>query len=359
MQPLWRKRLRGAGVGGIAATSKIVIVSDRESADTVDAFRCLDAATGSELWKVSYPAKGDLDYGNSPRATPLIHSDLVYLQGAFGHLICAKLASGEVVWKKDLRREFAVTSKMVWGHASSPLMVDDKLIVNPGGPEASVVALEPMTGKIVWQSPGEASAFASFIVATVVGRQQIIGYEATSISGRDPKDGRRLWRHVPKRSNDFNVPTPMLWRDKLILSTENNDTRLFGFDGESRLIDKPLAVYEDLSPDTHSPIVVGDRLFGVWNDLHCLDLSNGLKPIWTAEGKTFQHYTSLIASDARLLVAGMHGEMLLIDATANEFKQVSRAQLIDDDSGVYAHPAIVGDRLYVRGSSDVRCFALR
>ncbi len=359
MKPLWRKRLRGAGVGGVAATSKVVIVSDRESADTVDAFRCLDAATGTELWKVSYPAKGDLDYGNSPRATPLIYGDFVYFLGAFGHLTCARLSAGEVVWKKDLRREFAVTSKMVWGHASSPLVVDGKLIVNPGGPEASVVALEPTTGKVVWQSPGEAAAFASFIVATVAGRQQIVGYEATSISGWDPQDGRRLWRHVPKRPNDFNVPTPMLWRDKLILSTENNDTRLFGFDGDGRLIDKPLAEYEDLAPDTHSPMVVGDRLFGVGNDLHCLDLSNGLKPIWTAEGKTFQHYASLIASDTRLLVTGMHGEILLIDAMANEFQQVSRAQLIDDDSGVYAHPAIVGDRLYVRGSSDVRCFALR
>ena len=224
---------------------------------------------------------------------------------------------------------------------------------------AAVVALKPLTGKVAWLSPGEASAFASFLVATVVGQQQLIGYEATSISGFDPRDGRRLWRHVPKRPSDFNVPTPLLWRDKLILSTENNDTRLFGFDPAGRLIDAPLAEYADLSPDTHSPIVVRDRLFGVWNDLHCLDLTNGLKPIWTGESKTFQHYASLIASDNRLLVTGMHGELLLIDATANEFKQVSRIELIEDDSGVYAHPAIVGDRLYLRSSSDVRYYSLR
>lgn len=359
MKPLWRKRLRSAGVGGIAATTHVVLVSDREAADSADAFRCLDAATGSELWKVSYPAKGDLDYGNSPRATPQIHGEFVFFLGAFGHLTCAKLASGEVVWRKDLRQEFAVTSKMVWGHSSSPLVVDDKLIVNPGGSAASVVALEPGTGKVVWQSPGEASAFSSFIVAEVAGRRQVIGYEATSISGWDPRDGRRLWRHIPKRPNDFNVPTPMLWRDKLILTSENNETRLFGFDGEGRLIDEPLAVYEDLAPDTHSPVVVGDRLFGVWNDLHCLDLGDELKRLWAGEAKTFQHYASLIASDTRLLVAGIHGEVLLIDTQADRFRQVSRAVLIDDDSGVFAHPAIVGDRLYVRGSSDVRCFALR
>lgn len=356
---LWRKRLRGAGVGGLAATSKFVLVSDRESADTVDAFRCLDVATGNDVWKVTYPAKGDLDYGNSPRATPTIWGEFVFLLGAFGHLTCAKLETGEVVWKKDLRAEFAVTSKMVWGHSSAPLIVDGKLIVNPGGPEASVVALDPATGRVIWKTPGDASAFASFVVAHIAGKQQVIGYDATSISGWDLQTGRRLWKHVPKRPSDFNVPTPIVWGEKLILSTENNGTRLFGFDSDGRLIDEPIAEYGQLAPDTHSPIVVGDRLFGAWNDLHCLDLKAGLKPIWIGESKTFQHYCSLIASETRVIVSGMHGELLLLDATASDFKIVSRVQAIDDDSGVYAHPAIVGDRLYVRGSSDVRCFALK
>ena len=104
---------------------------------------------------------------------------------------------------------------------------------------------------------------------------------------------------------------------------------------------------------------MGDRLFSVWNDLHCLDLTKGMKLIWTGESKTFHHYASLIASDTRLIVGGMRGELLLIDAMANEFKQVSRVQLIDDDAGVSVHPAIVGDRLELCGNSDVQCFVLR
>jgi outer membrane protein assembly factor BamB len=358
MPPVWKKRLRSPGVGGVAATAKYVIVSAREASNTLDGFRCFNSIDGGEVWKLTYEARGDLDYGNSPRATPQIDHEFVFLLGAFGHLHCVNLNNGNVVWKKDLRNEFSVTSKMVWGHASSPLVAGDKLIVNPGGAEASIVALEPATGKVIWKTRGGAAAYASFIVAQIAGRPQIIGYDAESLFGLDPVDGRQIWRHVPKHSGDFNVPTPVLWRDRLIVATENNGTRLFGFDSDGRLNNQPLALNEDLVPDTQTPVVVGNRLFGVWDSLHCLDIERGLKPVWSGDSLTYQHYTTLIASDNRLLISGIHGELILIDPLADEYREISRVQAVEDDSGVFAHPAIVGDRIYVRTSTDVRCLAL-
>ena len=342
----------------MAATKSHVIASGREASDSADGFRCFNATDGAEIWKLIYPAKGDLDYGNSPRATPQIHGELVYLLGAFGHLHCVRLATGDVVWKKDLRQEFQVSDKMVWGHSSSPLVAADQLIVNPGGPQAGFVALELDTGKVRWKTDGDAAAFASFVLAGVQGRQQIIGYDAHSLVGLDVNTGRKLWRHVPRRANDFNVPTPILWHDKLILSTENNGTRLFEFDRDGRLIDEPIAVNEDLAPDTHTPIVVGDRLLGVWDELYCLDLKAGLKPIWTGKARSFHQYASLIASDNRLLATGIHGELLLIDPAADQYRELSSVGVVEDDSGVFSHPAIVGDRLYLRTSSDLRCLSL-
>src|SRR5436305_2083761 len=106
MPPVWKQRLRSPGVAGVAATVKYVIVSGREANNTLDGFRCFSAADGAEVWKLSYEAQGDLDYGNSPRATPQIDKERVFLLGAFGHLHCVDLAKGNVVWKKDLRREF-------------------------------------------------------------------------------------------------------------------------------------------------------------------------------------------------------------------------------------------------------------
>src|SRR4029079_7374213 len=96
---IWSKRMASPALGGVAATRDVVIISDRDPADRVDIFRCFNA-DGSERWTLRYPAPGELDYGNSSRATPLIDGELVFLAGAQGHLHAVEWASGKIRWKK-------------------------------------------------------------------------------------------------------------------------------------------------------------------------------------------------------------------------------------------------------------------
>ena len=99
LQMVWQRKLGGSGLGGLAATPQYVVFGDRDLDDFNDVFRCLDAADGTPMWTVMHPAIGKLDYGNTPRATPLIDGDHVYLLGAFGDLHCAKAGNrrGRVV----------------------------------------------------------------------------------------------------------------------------------------------------------------------------------------------------------------------------------------------------------------------
>ena len=150
---IWKRPLFNEGLGGVAVADGMVVVGDRDAEDRHDVFHGLDAATGERVWTVEYPAEGRLDYGNSPRATPLVHDGRVYLLGAFGHLHCVNLIDGRVLWERHLRHDFVATSELVWGVCSSPLIVDGRLIVNPGGSEASVVALDPVTGDVIWRAP--------------------------------------------------------------------------------------------------------------------------------------------------------------------------------------------------------------
>ena len=202
---IWRFPTTGDGLAGIAATSELVIIADRDVTETQDIWRCLDAELGLELWNVSYVAEGGLDYGNSPRATPLIHGDYVYLQGAFGHLLCVELGTGEIAWQRDLPAEFNGEIP-IWGHSASPLIVDDMLIVNPAGPEAFLAALDPDDGSIIWTTPGGETAYASFIVAEFGGVRQLVGYDKTTLGGWGVAGGERLWRLTPEIGGDFNVP---------------------------------------------------------------------------------------------------------------------------------------------------------
>src|SRR5215207_10483751 len=123
---------------------------------------------------------------------------------------------------------------------------DDLLIVNPGGAGASLVALDCATGRTRWATPGSPAAYAAFICGQFGGRRQIVGYDQDSLGGWDVKTGERLWQLVPPTKGDFNVPTPIAVDGGVAVSTENNGTRLYRFDGSGRIVPEPAAQNADL-----------------------------------------------------------------------------------------------------------------
>jgi outer membrane protein assembly factor BamB len=335
-----------------------VIVGDRTATDSGDLFRCLDAATGNDVWQLTYPTTGSAkDYGNVPRATPQVLGGKVYTLGCLGDLNCVDLASGKVHWSKHLVRDFAAHVP-TWGYCSSPLAVDGKLIVNPGSRTAALVALDLESGKEVWRSAGLPPAYASFIVGTFGGVRQIVGYDEKSLGGWDPATGRRLWTLVPPMSGDFNVPSPIDAGGRLIVVSENNGARLYDFDGDGRIKKTPAASNDDLVPDRSTPVLVGRKLFGCSDSLFCLDVAKKLAAHWTGEDEALAGYASVIAAEDRVLIATNHGELLLVDTAADTFKIVSRLRVFPQDSEVISHPAIVGNRIYLRDMAKIVCVDL-
>ncbi|MEZ5388151.1 MAG: PhnD/SsuA/transferrin family substrate-binding protein, partial [Prosthecobacter sp.] len=177
---VWSAPLTGPPMAGAAIFGDFVIVPDKSADGKQDVFRCLSLKNGHEHWRLSHDAPDDLEYTNAPRATPVIHEGLAYLQGAFGHLHCVNLTGGEIVWKVNIFQDFKA-ERLNWGASVSPLVIDDKLIVAPGAKDASLVALDRKTGEVIWRTPGHAAAYSAFLHA----KGQIIGYDAGSIGGWD------------------------------------------------------------------------------------------------------------------------------------------------------------------------------
>jgi outer membrane protein assembly factor BamB len=355
---LWTKELTGSGIAGVVVSEKYAIVADRDAADASDIFRCLDAKTGEELWTLEYPTLETIkDYGNSPRATPLIHEGKVYTLGGLGDLHCVNLSDGKILWQKNLPLDYGAAVP-TWGYCSSPLIVDDKLIVNPGASQAALVALDRLTGKEIWQSSGLPAAYASFIAGTFGGVRQIVGYDEKSLGGWDAATGKRLWTLVPPQTGDFNVPTPLEVAGKLLVSSENNGTRLYGFTAGGVINEKPLAVNAEFAPDACTPVLAGGKVFGCFNSLYCLDAGNGLKTLWTGDDDAFGNYVSLIASPERVLIVGNRGELLLVKASSEKFELLSRLRIFAEEGEILSHPALVGNRLYLRGAAKIVCVDL-
>ena len=101
-----------------------------------------------------------------------------------------------------------------------------------------------------------------------------------------------------------------------MVATENNGTRLYRFDDAGRIVARQPATNAELAPSTVSPVVTCGRVFGMDQALHCLDLRNGLKPVWRHE-EDLGDYATLIADDERVLVITVGGELILLDAKAD------------------------------------------
>jgi ABC-type phosphate/phosphonate transport system substrate-binding protein/outer membrane protein assembly factor BamB len=349
---LWKRGLTGAGLSGVAATAGRVIVADKSEQKDQDIWRCLDADTGQELWTIAYPTPQKMEFTNVPRATPVIHDSFVYLLGAFGDLHCVGLHGSGIAWRRDLIKDFGAKLPP-WGTCSTPLVVGDSLIVNPGAADASLVALSLYTGEVLWKTPGAPSAYGSLILGTFGGVRQIVGYDAGSLGGWDPNTGHRLWTLLPDKKGDYNVPTPVNIEGRLLVATENNGTRLYGFDHNGQIRPVPVAQTRDLAPDTSTPVAIDGLVFGCWRGLFCLDLNDRLRTLYSTEGDgAFREYAAFIAGKGRVLAVTVGGEMVLFQAARDAFTPIGRLRVFEG-AEVWSHPALVGNRLYIRSMNEI------
>lgn len=333
----------------MAVAEGVCVVGTRDLADEEDVFDGFDAETGERLWRHTYPAPGALDYGNAPRATPLIHDGVAYLQGAFGHLTALDLATGVVLWEHDLAQEYD-TPHLEWGIAGSPLLVGETLIVQPGGRKACFVGFDAATGDERWKTAGGKPSHSSFIHWPAKGRDLVIGFDAQDLGAWDVTTGKPVWSLAPELSGDFNVPTPVIVGDQLFVATENNGARLIQLTAHGA--DPKVSEQgrnEDFAPDAHTPVAIGNRIYGVHRGLHAFEATAGqLKPIWKHQDDRLSEYAFLVVADRRLLVLTHACELILYEDTGDAARELDRWKLKTDNTETLSAPAFVGTKCFVR-----------
>jgi len=377
---VWRKPCLTGYSGPIIKDGVLVLMEragNRRKPVKEEVIRGLNAATGEELWRRSYPCdfKGN-QYVYGPAASPAAVGDKVVCLSINGRLRCLELATGKDVWEKDLVAAYGIMKSgghSIYDSASSPLVVGEMVILWCSG-SAGLVGLRVADGKELWKTPafsnyGSSTGFMwqgkTPVVIAVPSKLNRKQFDGGDVLGFDARDGRLLWTGRAGKAY-YNTPCPIAANGMLFVEGGSGDGPTYAFTppqpgpGTGRAVE----AWKDADHQVRFSNYLCYRglLFGQGWRAH-----GGPKKSWCAEPATGKlhwetritekyQYQWMIGSDGKIIQFYDRGELVLLDADARGGrKELARAKVSDR---TWSHPAVCGGRIYIRTNTQVKCLLL-
>lgn len=338
---LWRKEV-GTGTSSVAVRAgRLYTVGNKGNVDVV---YCLNAATGAEIWKHTYPQPLDpRQFEGGPAGTPTVDGDRVYTLSHEGDLFCLSASTGAVLWSKNLQRDFGGI-RQNWGYSGSPLVDGNLVIVDAGGPGASTVALDKTTGAVKWKSGSDGAGYSSPVALNLAGIRCIAVFKATALVGLNAANGQELWRYRWETDYDINAATPLVFGDKIFITSRTGCALLQVRPGSVTELWQNTNMHSQLA----SPVLVQGYIYGITGnvgkgELRCLELGNG-----AIKWKQKLGGGTLIAASGYLIALSERGELIVVEASPTSYREVTRAQVLGGRSWVA--PAVADGKIYCKNN---------
>jgi len=342
---LWRRPV-GRGWSGFAVVGNAAVTHEQHSAE--ERVVRYELSTGRVEWASREVAHYENALaGEGPRATPTIHEGRVYAMGGTGLLTVLDLESGELLWKRDVLRDSG-GNEPTWGKSDSPLLLDGLVVVGAG---AALSAYRADDGELAWSVKGVSPAYGSPLLTTLAGVRQIVSFNADSLTGHDPEEGSVLWE-VPWPRRQPNVAQPLILPGDRVLASAGYGVgaRLFHITGDGAEL-----VWESLRLKAKFAhlIYYQGYVYGLDDGiLVCLDPETGRRK-WK-RGR-YGHGQLLLVEDL-LLVQGEHGDIILIEPSPDELRELARFTVMDGK--IWNTPALAGRYLLVRNDAEAALFEM-
>lgn len=351
LAPIWKQPI-GVGYASFTiADGRAYTIEQRRRQEVVAAY---DMSSGRELWTQSWNAEFTEETGDGPRSTPTWDDGRLYALGATGEFRCLDARTGAVIWGKNILSDNQAQN-LPWAMAASPLIIDDKVIVLPGGTAGkSVVAYNKMTGAPLWKVLNDTQAYVSPMLVTLAGRRQIIVESAERVMGLVPENGALLWSYPWGTDHGINVSQP-------IIVDKNHVFLSSGYGKGAALVEvsssgnslSARTVWENINMKNkfNSSVLYQGHVYGLDEGiLTCLDVNTGERK-W--KGGRYGYGQVLLAS-GHLIVMSDTGELVLLRATPDQQSEVARFQAIQGKT--WNVPAIAGGRLLVRNANEMASY---
>jgi outer membrane protein assembly factor BamB len=349
---LWRRPI-GPGWSSFAVRGDHLYTQEQRGDDEIVA--CYKLSTGEPVWRHRDAVRfWESNGGAGPRATPTLSQGRVYTFGATGILNALDAGNGAVMWSRNAATD-TDTKVPTWGFASSPLVIDDDVIVAAAG---TLAAYDLATGKLRWVGPHHGGSYSSPQLMTINGVAQVLLLSPPGAISVAPADGALLWEHTWEGGA---IVQPAMTADGDVLINAIATTggigtrRLAVAHGVGGWTVEERWTSNGLKPYFNDFVVHKGHAFGFDGSiLACIDLEDG-KRKWKG-GRYGNGQMVLLADQDLLLVLSEDGELALVSATPDQFTEVARFPALD--SKTWNHPALVGDVLLVRNGQEMAAFRL-
>lgn len=343
----------------------------------LEAIDCLHPETGKRIWRHSYPIRyrDRYGFGPGPRSSAVLHQGKVYTAGITGMLHCLDLKTGDVVWKRDLRKAYNIP-QYFFGYGPSPFLWNDIVLLNVGGKAAEpdqgvcVAALNAKTGKTIWEYKDSwGASYASPIVAKLHGKDcaiVIAGGESRPPHGGllvlDIKSGK-LHDRFPWRADIYEsvlASSPLVIDQKRIFFSDCYAVGGVMLEFDAAL--KSKVVWKERWFGMHwmTPLLIDDHLYGFAGrnipdtEFKCAHADTG-KIVWEKDltwrdPGTRRHTgffrATLLQADHRIFCLGEDGAFAEMKLTPKGPELVQQTRLFEARS-TWALPTLHKGLLYI------------
>jgi outer membrane protein assembly factor BamB len=346
---LWKLALPKHGMSSPVAWRDRIFLTGADE-DTRQVY-CVDADSGELLWQHDVNGvPGSPENGKIPEVleqtgyaapTPATNGKYVAAIFATGELVCVDF-QGKRRWVKHLGMP-----RNHYGHASSLLCNEELLFVQYDQKENSqLLALEITSGRTVWHAKRGSLSWSSPLLAKNNGRIELILTNSKAVEGYDPTSGKSLWR-VECLAGEI-ASSAAYANGTVFVANEGAPASAIDISSPETKIRWR---WDEALPDTAS-LVANDKYliiptaFGV---VSCLDVKSG-NMLWEHQFDEGFCSSPILVND-RVYIIDFSG-MAQIFKMEDEFELLGTAEVGEP---VYATPAFVDNKIYVRGLAHLFC----
>lgn len=351
---LWENSAIGNGYGSPIITNKNIYVLGET--DTICYLYALDLL-GNMMWKSRIGEEWVLNYPGA-RTTPTLVNGLLYVSTGMGTVACFDATTGKEKWSVNMIKN--LNGKNIrFGYSECLLVDDNKVFCMPGGRDTNVVALDRITGKIIWISKGlgQIPTYCSPMMIKLPQKNILVTFSQKALLGIDANDGKLLWSHEQEGNGDVHVNTPLF---------ENGFIYYITGDGNG-------AVKLKLADD-------GNSITKVWSNKRSDNLMGGFIKvndyIYTSGYERRYYYTedektgdildsvkfdrgALNFADGMLYLYNEKGQMGLFKPNGSKMELVSSFNVTKGTKAHYAHPVICKGILYLRHGKSLMAYDIK